>query len=223
MKTFNRTVANAVKCPTELSALKSIIDEDLKFHDDYLSHMLTKLMTERALSAGHIGKENIKTFGQKLFGKANYERVCENGELPCLRALIKMAAALGQSVVYRNYRYDKCGCEKREDFRFGETFDKKVFVELLKDLGARRNPKYDSQEMIEERTKILEQLNAARPKFDWKLLIRYSLACGYQLNCYLVAKEKRDGCLTPNKKTAMTVNENREEYEALLRRLNYPD
>ncbi len=221
MKTFNKIVAKAVKCPVEKSALQAFVDDELRYHDDYVCHMLTLLMGKRAEEEG-IQERDIEKFGQKLFGKANYQRVCKKGKLPSPRNFIAMTAKLDQIVVFRNYPYFESGSVGGRDFVFGKEFDEREFLQFLNNLGKQRLDVFDSQEMKDERARILEQLNAARPKFDWKTLMRFSIACGYQPNFYPVNEKPAGGCLSPSTKVKRHENADSEEYQALLRRLNYP-
>ncbi len=229
-------------CPLLKSELPAIVGKELKYHDDCLCHMLTIALKEQA----DVRKTKFAEYGRKCFGLKNFKRVVEAGKLPSLRDLISMASAIGLTVVYKNYPYKGSGARAGRDFHFADVLDEQLFISFLSGLSFDRYVNCDSQEMMQVRIEIMERLTEHRPRFDWPTLIKYSAACGYQFNIFLVAKKANDGCFTPNhsadhespakeeirkqeekwwvdKETNKeTKKENDKEYQALLRRLDYP-
>ncbi len=186
------------------------------------------------------GEANLRVVGPKQFGADNFRSIYYDDKLPCLKNLIKLAEKLNLRMVWRNYPFAFSRAVPGRDFTFGAEYDHDQLIVFLEELRTLRASRADSREMQKERDVILKKLsNPAFPLY-WSTVIRYAAACGYQLNCFLNPKPKLDGCLTLSHPDAVEAkgadgqvlgtgkedwcltDAERADYEALIRRLNYP-
>lgn len=209
-------MAKEITCPTTAAELSKVVDAELKYHNQKLCHILRKAMKEWA------GDANLRVVGPKQFGADNFKTIYYDNKLPCLKNLIKLADKLNLRLVWRNYPFAFARAVPGRDLTFGAEYDHDELIAFLEELRTLRAFRGDSREMQKEREVILKKLSNPAFPIYWTTLIRYAAACGYQLNCYLNPKPKLDGCLTPSQKDWNLTDAGKEEYEALIRRLNYP-
>ncbi len=218
-----RPLAKLIPCPKTKKQLSKIVETELAAQTKYLCRVLI-----RAMRNSPVGR-NLKVEGPKEFGAENFRNIYYENKLPCLKNLINLANKLNLKVEFKNYPFKHSFAIARRDWAFDEGFEHDKFVSFLKLLAANRPSEGDSPEMKKEREIILGKLSNPEFPVFWSTLIRYSAACGYQLNCYLNRKEK-GGCLTPSpvvfkgdEKDSWSVDPTgKRDYEALIRRLNYP-
>jgi hypothetical protein len=227
MSTFQRRLAKTIVSPLYAGELEKIVDAEFEFQNHYLCHILRKCMKAWA------GDNDVKVVGPKKFGAANFKNVYYDNKVPSLKNTIVLADKLDLTIVMKLYPYASSGAVFGREYTFGAKFEHAEFMAFLDEMPEFRPENRDSREMKEVRAVIFEKLsNPAFPLF-WTTLIRYAAACGYQLNCYLNQKPNSDppssGCLTPSKnQDNLKQNSDCEgacdkgDYDALLRRLNYP-
>ncbi len=214
---MKRRKAKYIETPATIMELEYAVQSGI---DDLYSELRYQLMD---LYQNYIEERRLMLYAREQIGTRNHDRIFLCGKVPSLKEVCFMAKKLEVSLVCRNFPYKNSGATAFLDYSFERGFDHIEFLkwmETLHYLGTSKN----SPEVREIRRDLIMRFRKSRSSVRWDHLIAFSAACGYQLECRLEpVKKTPDGCLTPSKKAAINVNEDSEEYQALLRRLNYPN